>query len=28
VLIFYYDNLTLYPAGRYEGRVIYTATNI
>jgi hypothetical protein len=26
VLIFQYDNATLYPAGQYRGRVIYTAT--
>jgi hypothetical protein len=28
VLIFQYDNATLYPSGRYTGRVVYTATNI
>jgi hypothetical protein len=28
VLVFQYNNATLYPSGRYEGRVIYTATNI
>lgn len=28
VLIFQYDNATLYPAGQYTGRVIYTATNV
>lgn len=26
VLIFQYNNATLYPAGQYRGRVIYTAT--
>lgn len=28
VLIFQYSNATLYPSGRYTGRVVYTATNI
>lgn len=28
VLIFSYDNLTLYPSGIYRGRVVYTATNL
>ena len=28
VLIFRYDNTTLYPAGRYTGRVTFTATNL
>ena len=28
VLVFEYDNLTLYPAGRYLGRVVYTASNL
>lgn len=28
VLIFSYNNVTLYPAGRYQGRVVYTATNL
>ena len=26
VLVFHYANATLFPAGRYQGRVIYTAT--
>jgi hypothetical protein len=25
-LVFTYDNATLYPAGRYEGRVVFTAS--
>ena len=28
VLVFQYNNATLYPAGRYTGRVTYTATNL
>ncbi|MBE7367288.1 hypothetical protein [Ramlibacter pallidus] len=28
VLVFRYDNATLYPSGTYEGRVVYTATNL
>lgn len=28
VLVFQYDNAQLYPAGRYTGRVTYTATNV
>lgn len=28
VLVFEYDNATIYPSGRYTGRVIYTATNL
>ncbi|MCJ0764773.1 hypothetical protein [Variovorax terrae] len=28
VLIFQYDNATLYPSGTYQGRVVYTATNL
>lgn len=28
VLVFEYDNATLYPSGRYLGRVVYTASNL
>ncbi len=28
VLVFQYSNATLYPSGRYTGRVTYTATNL
>jgi len=28
VLVFRYDNATLYPSGQYSGRVRYTATNL
>lgn len=28
VLVFQYSNATLYPSGRYSGRVVYTATNL
>jgi len=28
VLVFRYDNATLYPSGRYLGRVTFTATNV
>lgn len=28
VLIFRYDNATIYPSGRYTGRVVYTVTNL
>jgi hypothetical protein len=28
VLVFQYDNATLYPSGRYLGRVTFTATNV
>ncbi|MBC5785116.1 hypothetical protein H8N03_19370 [Ramlibacter sp. USB13] len=28
VLVFQYDNTTLYPSGRYLGRVVYTASNL
>ena len=28
VLVFRYANTTLYPSGRYLGRVTFTATNV